>query len=151
MSPPASLPPLDIVIFTHQGPKDFFPEEGLDLDLRPTKACTDAILVLKEHCGMLKGSTDKQILEVFNSEVGIRLHGLVSRSLFSNLTLTPLCSYQKKKDSIKASKKTNSINRRRIPTNLRPKRIPFIHNIIKTTSSYSLFQQFKTSWRNLHR
>lgn len=69
------------IIFTHQGPKDFFPEEGLDLDLRPTKACTDAILVLKEHCGMLKGSTDKQILEVFNSEVGIRLHGILLKHL----------------------------------------------------------------------
>ncbi|KAI5480581.1 f-box protein pof6 [Pseudohyphozyma bogoriensis] len=69
------------VIFTHQGLRDFSPPEGADLDLQPTLACTEAIDVLKTHCAMLKGSTDKQILEVFHSEVGIRLHGILLKHL----------------------------------------------------------------------
>ena len=65
------------IITTHQGPTDYCPAEGVDMDLRPTKACREAIETLETHCNMLKGSTDKQILEVFHQEVGIRLHGYV--------------------------------------------------------------------------
>ncbi|KAM0752970.1 hypothetical protein T439DRAFT_323586 [Meredithblackwellia eburnea MCA 4105] len=69
------------IIFTHQGLRDFSPAEGADLDLRATKACREAIEVLSTHCDMLKGSTDKQILEVFHQEVGIRLHGILLKHL----------------------------------------------------------------------
>jgi recyclin-1 len=67
------------IVFNHQGPQDFCPPEGV-LDLQPTSTCREAIEVLVTHCDMLKGSTDKQILEVFHQEVGIRLHGCVSLS-----------------------------------------------------------------------
>lgn len=74
------------VITSRQGIRDFTPDESEDLDLQPTRACRDAIQVLSKHCDMLKGSTDKQILEVFNQEVGIRLHGCASPSQPSRST-----------------------------------------------------------------
>lgn len=41
----------------------------------PTKAAEAVVDCLRSHCQMLKGSTDKAILEVFHQEVGLRLHG----------------------------------------------------------------------------
>jgi len=41
----------------------------------PTKAAKAVVECLRSHCDMLKGSTDKAILEVFHQEVGLRLHG----------------------------------------------------------------------------
>ncbi|GAA5820686.1 hypothetical protein JCM3770_001451, partial [Rhodotorula araucariae] len=63
------------LVTTRQGLRDYTPDEGDDFDLSPTRACADAVAVLRQHCDMLKGSTDKHILEVFNQEVGIRLFG----------------------------------------------------------------------------
>lgn len=62
------------IIATRQGEFDFNPPEGIDLDLQPSIACREVVECLATHCDMLKGSTDKQILEVFHQEVGIRLH-----------------------------------------------------------------------------
>lgn len=67
------------IITTRQGVDDFNPPAGADLDLQASTACREVIECLNHHCGMLKGSTDKQILEVFHQEVGIRLHGYVLR------------------------------------------------------------------------
>lgn len=74
-------------IISMQGPRDFCPPEGEDLHLEPTTTCLMAIEVLVIHCDMLKGSTDKQILEVFHQEVGIRLHGYVFNCTFPSLRL----------------------------------------------------------------
>lgn len=73
---------VDYLLTTGQGPTDFCPDDNADLDLRPTKTAREVVDNLKRHCDMLKGSTDKHILEVFNQEVGIRLHGFaISLSL----------------------------------------------------------------------
>ncbi|GAA5886084.1 hypothetical protein JCM6882_004258 [Rhodosporidiobolus microsporus] len=70
------------LITTRQGPRDFAPAAGDDdFDLTPTKACRDVVEVIAKHCDMLKGSADKQIIEVFNQEVGIRLHGILLKHL----------------------------------------------------------------------
>ncbi|KAM0791348.1 hypothetical protein ACM66B_005816 [Microbotryomycetes sp. NB124-2] len=69
------------VIATHQDLRDFSPPEGSVIELQPTRACREAIEILSTHCDMLKGSTDKQILEVFNQEVGIRLFGIVLKHI----------------------------------------------------------------------
>lgn len=61
------------ILTSEQSPRDFTPEED-PVDLAPTRACRLAIECLSTHCGLLKGSTDKQIMEVFYQEVGIRLH-----------------------------------------------------------------------------
>ncbi|BGO99805.1 Recyclin-1 [Rhodotorula toruloides] len=76
------------VITSRQGIRDYTPDESEDLDLQPTRACKDAIQVLSKHCDMLKGSTDKQILEVFNQEVGIRLHGILLKHLKRQIVST---------------------------------------------------------------
>lgn len=48
------------------------------MELKPTKGCLEAIACLEKHCKLLKGSTNKEVLEVFYQEVGIRLDGYVS-------------------------------------------------------------------------
>ncbi|GAA5874623.1 hypothetical protein JCM16303_002927 [Sporobolomyces ruberrimus] len=72
---------VDYLLTTGQGPTDFCPDDNADLDLRPTKTAVEVVANLKKHCDMLKGSTDKHILEVFNQEVGIRLHGILLKNL----------------------------------------------------------------------
>lgn len=63
------------IISTRQDPRDFYPEKGEDMDLgNPTRACAECVECLRTHCKMLVGSTDKNVLEVFYQEVGIRLH-----------------------------------------------------------------------------
>ena len=44
------------------------------MDLQPTLGCREAIACLETHCSLLKGSTSKEVLEVFHQEIGIRLH-----------------------------------------------------------------------------
>lgn len=65
------------IISTQQGERDFNPVDGADLELHASLACREVIECLTTHCDMLRGSTDKQILEVFHQEVGIRLHSFV--------------------------------------------------------------------------
>lgn len=85
----------EYVLHNQQDPRDFCPEllaqETLDkrrgsaasaastvVDIEgPTKAAQAVVECLKSHCDMLKGSTDKAILEVFHQEVALRLHGCV--------------------------------------------------------------------------
>lgn len=43
------------------------------MELGPTQGCKEAIMCLEMHCNLLKGSTSKEVLEVFYQEVGIRL------------------------------------------------------------------------------
>jgi len=47
------------------------------MDLGPTEGCREAIACLEMHCNLLKGSTSKEVLEVFYQEVGIRLQQYV--------------------------------------------------------------------------
>ncbi|KAG6828773.1 hypothetical protein H0H92_006796 [Tricholoma furcatifolium] len=60
------------IILTLTGPREYYPEDG-PLDLGPTRGCSEAIKCLEVHCRLLKGSTSKEVLEVFHQEVGIRL------------------------------------------------------------------------------
>lgn len=64
----------DYLMTAKQEPTDFCPATD-DIDLQPTEACELVIDCLKRHCSMLKGCTDKSILEVFYNEIGMRLHG----------------------------------------------------------------------------
>lgn len=76
----------EYILQTQQEPYDFCPElkdgnnnivKGMVvMDIEgPTKAAEAVVDCLRSHCQMLKGSTDKAILEVFHQEVGLRLHG----------------------------------------------------------------------------
>ncbi|GAA5948066.1 hypothetical protein JCM3765_007091 [Sporobolomyces pararoseus] len=72
---------VDYLLTRNQSPTDFCPQQDVDLDLKPTQTAIEVVGNLQKHCNMLKGSTDKHILEVFNQEVGIRLHGILLKNL----------------------------------------------------------------------
>ncbi|KAJ8090381.1 F-box protein: endocytic membrane traffic, recycling ReCYcling 1 [Marasmius tenuissimus] len=62
-------------------PREYYPPEGAALDLGPTQGCTEAIKCLEMHCNLLKGSTSKEVLEVFHQEVGIRLIAILQKHI----------------------------------------------------------------------
>ncbi|KAF5377856.1 hypothetical protein D9615_006823 [Tricholomella constricta] len=68
------------IILTLTGPREYYPEDG-PLDLGPTRGCAEAIKCLEMHCRLLKGSTSKEVLEVFYQEVGIRLIAILQKHI----------------------------------------------------------------------
>lgn len=73
------------IITSLQQPKDYNPPIGHLPDLTPTRACRETVECLKIHCRMLIGAADKNVLEVFYQEVGIRLHTIICKHLKSQL------------------------------------------------------------------
>lgn len=73
------------IISSLQQPKDYNPPVGHLPDLSPTRACRETVECLKVHCRMLIGAADKNVLEVFYQEVGIRLHTIICKHLKSQL------------------------------------------------------------------
>ncbi|KAI5122031.1 hypothetical protein M0805_008021 [Coniferiporia weirii] len=69
------------IILTRTKAREYYPVEGAPLDLGPTQGCTEAIACLDMHCKLLKGSTSKEVLEVFYQEVGIRLLAILHRHI----------------------------------------------------------------------
>jgi recyclin-1 len=63
------------IIMVKTGPREYYPVDGAAMDLGPTEGCREAIACLEMHCNLLRGSTSKEVLEVFYQEVGIRLQG----------------------------------------------------------------------------
>ncbi|KAF8059557.1 exocyst complex component Sec10-domain-containing protein [Lyophyllum atratum] len=68
------------IILTLTGAREYYPEDG-PLDLGPTRGCAEAIRCLEMHCRLLKGSTSKEVLEVFYQEVGIRLIAILQKHI----------------------------------------------------------------------
>jgi recyclin-1 len=66
------------IIQTLTKPREYCPPEDAPLELGPTQGCLEAIECLEMHCKLLKGSTSKEVLEVFYQEVGLRLIGWVA-------------------------------------------------------------------------
>jgi len=64
-------------ILTLTRAREYYPPEDTPLDRGPTRGCQEAIRCLENHCKLLKGSTSKEVLEVFYQEVGLRLIGCV--------------------------------------------------------------------------
>jgi len=69
------------IILTRTSAREYYPEDGTSLDLHPTKGCREAIACLEKHCNLLRGSTSKEVLEVFYQEVGIRLQAIIQKHL----------------------------------------------------------------------
>ena len=65
------------IILTLTKAREYYPPEDTPLELGPTRGCQEAIRCLENHCKLLKGSTSKEVLEVFYQEVGLRLIGYV--------------------------------------------------------------------------
>lgn len=69
------LAQVEHIILTLTPPRTYYPPEDDPLLLGPTKGCTEAIRCLKEHLRLLKGNVNREVLEVFETEVGVRLIG----------------------------------------------------------------------------
>lgn len=66
---------IEHLLYTHSGAREYYPIEGQEMDLGPTKGCKEVIQCLGVHCRLVKGSAAREVLEVFYIEVGTRLHG----------------------------------------------------------------------------
>ncbi|KAF9159295.1 F-box protein: endocytic membrane traffic, recycling ReCYcling 1 [Actinomortierella ambigua] len=73
------------ILETTQLPTDYNPEEGVDIELQPTRACKDAVQCLATHTKLLVGCADKQTLDVFFQEVGLRLFNVLTKHLKANV------------------------------------------------------------------
>ena len=83
---------VEYVFATEQKPRDFNPDgnnsskdlskasEGL-MDIGPSETATKVVEVVERHTKMLVGSTDKNTLDVFNQEVGMRLFAALCKHL----------------------------------------------------------------------
>nr|GAT58766.1 predicted protein [Mycena chlorophos] len=69
------------IILTLTQPREYYPVDDSMTDLGATKGCTEAIKCLDMHCKLLKGSTSKEVLEVFYQEVGIRLIAILQKHI----------------------------------------------------------------------
>lgn len=69
------------IILIKTGAREYYPMEGATMELKPTVGCTEAVACLQRHCKLLKGSTSKDVLEVFYQEVGIRLNAIIQKHL----------------------------------------------------------------------
>lgn len=71
---------------TIQQPSDFNPPVGPKgvvevFDIGPSSAATRIVDIVSSHTNMLVGSTDKNVLDVFNQEVGVRLFAALCKHL----------------------------------------------------------------------
>jgi recyclin-1 len=64
---------VDHIILTLTPPRAYYPPDDAPLLLGPSKGCLEAIRCLEEHIRLLKGNVNREVLEVFESEVGVRL------------------------------------------------------------------------------
>jgi recyclin-1 len=71
---------------TTQHPSDFNPPVGprgvVEIsDIGPSETATRIVDIVSSHTNMLVGSTDKNVLDVFNQEVGVRLFAALCKHL----------------------------------------------------------------------
>jgi recyclin-1 len=65
---------VDHILETTQHPTDYNPvADGGVCDFRPTRACMDVVRCLEAYTRLLNGVTNRDTLEVFFGEVGVRL------------------------------------------------------------------------------
>ncbi|TFY70862.1 hypothetical protein EVG20_g2160 [Dentipellis fragilis] len=69
------------IILTLTPPRTYYPPEDAPMELGPTKGCTEAIRCLQEHLRLLKGNVNREVLEVFEGEVGERLIGILQKHI----------------------------------------------------------------------
>lgn len=77
---------VEYVCATTQKPEDFnkstMRSSGSDMmDIGPSQAAKQVVEVVSSHTKMLVGSTDKNMLDVFNQEVGLRLFTVLCKHL----------------------------------------------------------------------
>jgi recyclin-1 len=62
-------------------PPQYVDGKAQDFDIGPTKAAQEVVEIVSSHTSMLTGSTDKNMLDVFNQEVGLRLFTVLCKHL----------------------------------------------------------------------
>ncbi|KAI0309784.1 exocyst complex component Sec10-domain-containing protein [Amylostereum chailletii] len=72
---------VDHIILALTPPRTYYPPEDAPLLLGPSKGCTAAIRCLEEHIRLLKGNVNREVLEVFEGEVGLRLIGILQKHI----------------------------------------------------------------------
>jgi recyclin-1 len=78
---------VEFICATMQRPEDFNPIPSTDarvmtvVDIGPSEAARKVVEVVEGHVGMLVGSTDKTVLDVFNLEVGVRLFSVLCKHI----------------------------------------------------------------------
>lgn len=71
---------VEYICSTTQLPSDFNPgPENPVVDIGPSATATSIVDMVSGHTGMLVGSTDKNMLDVFNQEIGLRLFGALCK------------------------------------------------------------------------
>jgi recyclin-1 len=71
---------VEFICATTQLPTDFNPTTA-DVDLGPTTTAKKVIELISSHTSMLHGSTDKTLLDVFSTELGLRLFGALTKHI----------------------------------------------------------------------
>ncbi|KAI9288652.1 exocyst complex component Sec10-domain-containing protein [Umbelopsis sp. AD052] len=71
------------ILTTEQKPSDYNPSPNEVTDLKPSKACRDTIDCLKNHTEMLKGSVEKETMNIFYQEVGKRFYECLCKHIKS--------------------------------------------------------------------
>ncbi|KAH8646057.1 exocyst complex component Sec10-domain-containing protein [Tricladium varicosporioides] len=74
---------VEYVCATLQMPTDYNPAPitNGNVEIGPTKAAQQVVAIVESHTKMLTGSTDKNMLDVFNQEVGLRLFTALCKHL----------------------------------------------------------------------
>lgn len=77
---------VEYVCATTQAPQDFNPNASSNaasevMDIGPSQTAKRVVEIVSSHTKMLVGSTDKNMLDVFNQEVGLRLFTVLCKHL----------------------------------------------------------------------
>ncbi|KAJ2961602.1 hypothetical protein NQZ79_g3109 [Umbelopsis isabellina] len=72
---------VEYILVTEQKAADFHPKPDSLADLKPSKACRDAIECLRTHTEMLRGSVEKETMNIFYQEVGRRFYELLCKHI----------------------------------------------------------------------
>ncbi|CDR98706.1 hypothetical protein, partial [Sporisorium scitamineum] len=80
------------ILFSQRDPLDYAKSDIASLDTS-TRATLSTISLLKFHCSLLIGATDREILDLFNTEVALRLFHMLTKHLKS-LTINQTGGFQ---------------------------------------------------------
>lgn len=105
---------VEYICATTQLPTDFNPENDLITDIGPTNTAKRVIEVVSGHTSILSGLTEKTLLDVFSTEVGLRLFTTlckhIKRQRISTAGSLPLLSDLKAYATYIATFRNNDLN-----------------------------------------
>lgn len=142
---------IEHLLYIHSGVREYYPIEGQEMDLGPTKGCKEVVRCLEVHCRLVKGSAAREVLEVFYIEVGTRLHGYVS--IYNHGTPTDFYLIQSYSKAFEAA---NHLPTGRIPSDRGLERVSLIHFISQDwwlpewPTTRTRFCFFQNAWSRIY-